>query len=331
MTARPRVLVTRTIPRQDPGGAFDRLRATCDVTTWDEDRVMPRDALLDEVTSVDGLYCMLTDRIDAELVGVAERLRVVSQMAVGVDNIDLEACTDRGILVGHTPGVLAGTVADMAISLLLAANRRIVEADGAVRRGEWGAWEPEWLLGRDVSGSTVGIIGFGGVGQEIARRLSGFGCRVLVTNRSHKPAIEEELDVTNVTLDVLLSQSDHVVAAVALTPDTRHLIDADAMARMKPTATLVNIARGGLVDQQALAVALEQGVIARAALDVTDPEPIALDDPLLALDNCLIVPHLGSATVRTRAAMADMAAANLIAGLLGEPMPALANPSAGPT
>lgn len=296
-----------------------------DVVVWDGDEPMPPADLTAAAAHAAGLYCMLTDQIDDALLDAAPGLRVVSTMAVGVDNIDIEACTSRRIPVGHTPGVLADTVADLAIGLLLTAARRIVEGVDYVRAGRWQTWEPDLMLGQDLHGSAVGIVGFGQVGRTIARRLSGFDCRIFVHNRT-PPADAEELGVEPVGLDDLLAQSDHVVVAVALTASTRHLIDAPALAAMKPTATLVNVSRGGTVDQVALTEALRTGSIGAAALDVTDPEPIAPYDPLLAMTNCIVIPHLGSSTVRTREAMAHLAARNLLAGLAGERLEACANP-----
>ncbi|MBT8166474.1 MAG: D-glycerate dehydrogenase, partial [Acidimicrobiia bacterium] len=228
--------------------------------------------------------------------------------------------------VGHTPDVLNETTADTAFALLMAATRRLGEGRDYVRAGEWQRWEPELLLGHDVHGSTLGIIGLGRVGQAIARRGLGFGMRVLYTARRRRPEAEASLGVVYRDLDGLLAESDHVVVATPLTPETTHLIDAAALGRMKPTATLVNISRGGTVDSDALAVALQSGEIAAAGLDVTDPEPIPAGHPLVGLANCFIVPHLGSSSRATRDAMADLAAANLLAGLTGERLPECANP-----
>jgi len=318
----PRFVVTR----RPPGRALQMLGVAGTVGLWEADEIMPHPRLLTAVASADGLLCMLTERVDADLLAAAPRLRAVSTMAVGVDNIDLDACTRRGVPVGHTPGVLAATVADTAIGLLLASARRIVEGADYVRRGEWGAWRPDLLVGRDLHHSTVGVIGLGGVGVEVARRLLGFDCTVLVFNRTRRPELEAELGVEWRPIDELLAAADHVVVAVALTAATRHLIDARALRLMKQTATLVNVARGGVVDQSALADALRSGWIASASLDVTDPEPIAADDPLLTMPNCVVVPHLGSSSQRTREAMAEMAARNLLLAMAGERMEACANP-----
>lgn len=319
---RPRIVVTR----RPPGRALEILGGAGEVALWEHDTIMPRERLVAAVADADGIYAMLTDRIDGELLEGAPWLRVVSSMAVGVDNVDLAACTRRGIPVGHTPGVLAETVADTAIALLLASARRIVEGADYVRSGSWRSWQPDLLMGRDLHHSTVGIVGLGGVGAALATRLHGFHCTVIAYNRTRHEAREKTLGVTWRPLNELLGAADHVVLTIALTDDTRHLIDRRALASMKPSATLVNVSRGGVVDQRALAEALASGTIACAALDVTEPEPIPADDPLLALANCVVIPHLGSSSQRTREAMAELAARNLVLGLEGRPLEACANP-----
>ncbi len=315
------VLVTRRLLP----GVLDPLRRWA-VDVWEGEGPMPRSELTKRVADVDGLLCMLTDRIDAELLAAAPRLRVVSQMAVGVDNVDLGACTARGIPVGHTPGVLTETTADTAWALLAAATRRIPEGHDHVRGGHWGPWDPGLLLGGDLWDTTLGIVGLGRIGSAVARRACGFSMRVLYTGPRRKPHLEARLRVTYRELDDLLAESDHVVLTAPLTPETRHLIGRDALRRMRPDATLVNVARGGLVDHEALYEALIEGWIGRAALDVTEPEPIPGDHPLVGLPNCLIIPHLGSASERTRRAMAELAVANLERGLRGEPLVHCANP-----
>jgi glyoxylate reductase len=237
-------------------------------------------------------------------------LRAIANYAVGSDNIDLVAARDRGIPVGVTPGVLTDATADIAFALLLAIARRLPEGQAAVRAGEWLSWEPDWLLGRDVHGATLGIVGRGRIGAAVSRRAEGFGMDVVHHGRS-----------SGIPLDELLTRADFVSLHVPLTPETRHLIDAGALERMRPTAYLVNTARGGIVDQDALAGALHDGAIAGAALDVTDPEPLPPDHPLLDAPNLIVLPHLGSATHATRRAMADLAVDNLLAALDGKPMP----------
>ena len=312
-----KILVTR----RPPGDAIDRLAASNDVWVWPDNTVIDRDVLIAQIGDAEGLYCMLTDRIDAELLDAAPNLRVVSNMAVGVDNIDLAACKRRGVAVGNTPDVLTDSTADMAWALLMASARRLEAAIDHVKDGEWGPWDPAGMLGLDVSGTTLGIIGMGRIGAAVARRSLGFNMDIVYTSRSPQDAVETETGATKVSLDELLDRSDHVVICVALTEDTEGFIGADAFERMKPTANLVNIARGPIVDTDALYEALTSGQIRSAGLDVIDPEPIAADHPIVALPNCTVIPHLGSATERTRIAMADLAVTNLVAGLNGEPMP----------
>ena len=287
---------------------------------------MPRGLLLERIADADGALVMLTDRVDNEFLEAGKRMTVVSQMAVGVDNIDLDACTRRGIPVGHTPDVLTETTADMAFALLASAARRIPEGRDYVLGGHWREWDPDLLLGSDLWGSTLGIVGMGRIGTAVARRAAGFSMRVVYNSRSPKPEAEGETAAVYLELDDLLGQADHVVVTAAYTPRTHHLIDQAALSLMKPTATLVNIARGPLVDPDALCRALRSGLIGGAALDVTEPEPIPPDHELLSLPNCLVIPHLGSASRGTRLAMASRAAENLLAGLAGRRVPWCANP-----
>ncbi len=301
--------------RSLPGGALDRLRAEHEVDVWPERLPPPPEALSAGAEGADGLLSLLTDPVTPELLEAAPGVRVLSNYAVGVDNIDLGAATARGIPVGNTPGVLTESTADLALALMLGASRRLAEGEAFVRAGEWRTWEPELLLGRDLHGATVGIVGFGRIGQAVARRVEGFGCEILRSSRSGGVPLEE-----------LLERSDFVSVHTPLTPETRGLIGADALRRMKPTAYLVNTARGPIVDPAALRDALHAGEIAGAALDVTDPEPLPGDHPLLDAPNLLVIPHLGSATHATRERMADMAVDNMLAGLRGERMPNCANP-----
>ena len=316
---RPRVFVARRIP--DEG--LDAIGSGCDLDLWDGDLPPPRDELLRRVAGVDGALTLLTDRVDdAFLDAAGPGLKVVSNYAVGFDNIDVAACARRGVAVGNTPGVLTETTADLAWALLMAAARRIPEGDRYVRTGQWKTWGPLTLLGPDVHGATIGIVGFGRIGQAVARRAKGFGMEILVHNRTPiDPAIAAELGAATLTLDELLPRSDFVSLHVNLTAETRHLIDAETLSWMQPTAVLINTARGAVVDQAALADALDAGTIFGAALDVTDPEPIPMDDRLVGRDDCLIVPHIASASRATRGRMAQMAAANLVAGVRGEPLP----------
>jgi len=324
VAGKPRVFVARHIPEAGLRPILDAL----DARVWEQPGPPPRDELLAAIAGCDGVLTMLTDRVDDEFLDVAGRqLRVVSQMAVGYDNIDVEACSRRGIPVGNTPGVLTDTTADLTFALILAAARRLPEGERFVHSGEWTTWSPTAQLGVDVHGSTLGIIGFGRIGQAVARRALGFGMSVLYASPERAArAVETALNATWLPFDEVLAKSDIVSLHVDLNDTTRGLIDADALRLMKPGAILVNTTRGPVVDSGALYEALRDGVIRAAALDVTDPEPIPSDDPLLTLENCLIVPHIGSATEATRGRMASMAAANLLAGVRGLPLPNVVNP-----
>jgi glyoxylate reductase len=300
--------------------------ATLEANIWPDLMPPPYDILLDKARGVDGLLCTLNDRIDAHLMDSAgPQLKVISQMAVGYDNIDLKAAQARGIKIGNTPGVLTDATADLAFALLLAAARRLVEGVEYIRSGQWITWDPRALLGGDLVGSTLGIIGLGRIGQAVARRAAGFEMRLLAHSPRCAPEEAARVNATLVSLEELLRQSDYVSIHVPLKPETHHMIGQAQLALMKPTAMLINTARGPIVDQRALVEALKQGVIGGAALDVTDPEPIPTDDPLLSLPNVLVVPHIGSASLRTRDRMALMAAENLIAGVTGQPLPNAVN------
>jgi glyoxylate reductase len=305
-----RCFVTRDLP----GSGVARLRERHDVDLWDGDGPPPREALLAGVEEADGLLALLTDPIDAELIAAAPKLAVISNYAVGVDNVDVGAATARGIPVGHTPDVLTDSTADLAVALMLAVSRRLAEAELIVREGRWGTWNPASFLGRDLHGATVAIVGAGRIGETVAERLAGFGCMVLRAGRDRDE------------LERALREADFVSVHTPLTGDTRGLIGEPELRSMKDTAYLVNTARGPIVDSGALERALREGWIAGAALDVTDPEPLPADHPLLGAPNLLVVPHVGSATHRTREAMADLAVDNLLAGLAGERMPACVNP-----
>jgi lactate dehydrogenase-like 2-hydroxyacid dehydrogenase len=321
---RPRVFVSRIIP--DDG--LDPIREACDARIWEDDLPPSRDVLLDAVRGCEGILTLLTDRVDDELLDAAgPQLKVISNYAVGFDNIDVAAVTRRGIPAGNTPGVLTETTADLAFALLMAAARRIPEGDRYVRDGKWKTWGPLLLLGPDVHGATIGIVGFGRIGQAMARRARGFGMRVLYQDLHRVDrAVEAELGATFAPLEEMLPQADFVSLHTNLTAETRGMIDAEKLSWMKPTAVLVNTSRGPVIDHAALAAALRAGRIFAAALDVTDPEPIRADDPLVGLDNCLIVPHIASASRATRGKMAEMAAANLLAGVRGERLPTPINP-----
>ncbi len=302
----PRVFVSRDLPFP----ALDRLRAAHEVDVWEERTPPPPDALLARAQQADALLTTVTERVDGDLFDAAPSVRAVANLAVGTDNIDLDAAKERGIPVGNTPDVLTDATADIAFALLLGIARRIVEGEREVREGRWAPWHPTHMLGGDLAAMTLGIVGWGRIGQAMARRGEGFGMKIVHSSRS-----------SGIALDELLEQADYVSIHTPLTPETRHLIGAAELKRMKPTAYLINTSRGGTVDQVALREALAGGEIAGAGLDVTEPEPLPADDPLLTAPNLLVVPHVGSATVKTRSAMADLAVDNLLAALAGEEMP----------
>jgi len=318
------VFITRVVPQKGLDMILNQPDIQAEV--WQGDLPPPRNVLLEKVRGINGLYCLLTEKINDELLDAAgPQLKVVSQMAVGYDNINVKACTRRGIPVGNTPGVLTQATADLTMALLLGTARQLVPAAEAVKAGKWQTWEPMGYTGPDVYGSTVGIIGLGRIGLAVARRLQGFDVRLLYHNRNPAPQANE-VGATLVNLDTLLAESDFVSLHCPLTPQTQHLINAGRLRKMKPTATLINTARGGVVDQEALVEALRRGVIAYAGLDVTTPEPISADNPLLELPNAVVLPHIGSASIPAREKMATMAAENLLAGVQGKRLPNCANP-----
>lgn len=321
MNDQPKVYVTRRIPE---AGLAD-VRDACRATVWEGELPPPRQEILRQVAGCEGVLCLVSDEIDSAVMDAAD-LRVISQYAVGVDNIDVEAATERGIPVGHTPGVLTDATADLTFALLMAAARRIVEAAEKVRRGGWETWEPMGLLGAQVWEATLGVVGLGRIGTAVARRGRGFQMRVLYHDPERKPGLEESLGIEYASMEALLEEADFVTIHTPLVPETHQLIDEAALRAMKPEAILINAARGEIVDTDALVQALEEGWIAGAALDVTDPEPLPADHPLVGLPNCTVVPHIGSATVYARNRMAEIAAANLLAGLRGERLPHCVNP-----
>jgi glyoxylate reductase len=320
---RPRIFVTRIIPEK----GLKMMRREGDVEVWQDPLPPPYEALRRKAEGVDALLCLLTDRIDAALMDtIGPQVKVISQMAVGYDNIDISAATARGIPVGNTPGVLTDTTADFAWALLMSAARRVVEGDKFTRAGRWKTWGPIDFLGPDITGATLGIVGFGRIGQAVARRAQGFGMRILYFDKKQNPEAEREYGAQFADLQKLLGEADFVTLHTSLSPETHHLMDDERLRMMKPSGILINTARGPVVDPQALYRALSAGTIAYAALDVTEPEPIRADDPLLTLDNIIIAPHIASASFQTRNRMAEMAAANLAAGLKGERLPNCANP-----
>ncbi|HEV8714916.1 MAG TPA: D-glycerate dehydrogenase [Candidatus Binatia bacterium] len=313
------------VTRQLPEAALSLLKSCGEMRMWEPDEVIPRAVLLREVQEIAALLCMVTERIDEELLTHAPKLRIVANMAVGYDNVDVPALTRRGIVLTNTPGVLTETTADLVFTLILGIARRIGEAERIVRQGRWRSWSPFSFLGRDVHHATLGILGLGRIGMEVAKRAQGFDMRVLYTNRGRRREAEEKLGCVPVDLPTLLRESDFLTVLVPLTPDTRRLLSTAQFKLMKPTAFLINAARGAIVDQRALYAALRDGLIAGAALDVTDPEPIPQDDPLLSLDNCLILPHIGSASIATRTRMATLAAENIATFLSGNRPPTPVN------
>jgi glyoxylate reductase len=320
---RPKVFVSRRIP--DEG--LNAIRAACDVDLWPDQLPPPADELKRRVRDCDGLVSLLTDRIDGALLDAAPKLKVVSNYAVGFNNVDVPACTARGVCVGNTPGVLTDATADIAVTLLLAAARCIGQGAADAKSGKWLTWEPLGWLGQDLLGRTLGIVGMGRIGFAAAKRLHhGWGMKVLYTEQVPRPEADKEFGAKRVELDELLAQSDFISAHVDLNPTTKGMFGAAQFKKMKRTAVFVNTARGPLVDQAALAEALRSGTIFAAGLDVTDPEPLPTDHELYKLPNCIIVPHIASATVETRNAMARLCANNLLAGVTGAPLPNWVNP-----
>ncbi|HRJ44407.1 MAG TPA: D-glycerate dehydrogenase [Caldilineaceae bacterium] len=323
--AKPKVFVTRMIPE----AGLAMVREFCDADIWPGDLPPERAYVLEHVQGVDGILSLLTTKMDPAVMDAAgPELKVISNYAVGFDNIDIPEATRRGIPVGHTPGVLTETTHDFAFALLISAARRVVEGHNYTLAGKWKTWGPSLLLGQDVYGATLGLVGFGRIGKSMAKRATGFDMKILYHDE-FVPADDPfavEVGARAVDMDTLLAESDFVSLHAPLLPSTHHLIDAAALAKMKSTAILVNSARGPLIDPAALYDALVNGGIAYAGLDVTDPEPIPMDSPLLTLDNIIIAPHIASASVVTRDRMAVMAANNLIAGLTGQRLPNCANP-----
>lgn len=319
---KPKVFVTRIIP--DKG--LDIVREFCDVDLWGEELPPSREDILKRAQGIDGLLCLLTDKIDGEVMDAAgEQLKVISNHAVGFDNIDVPAASARKIPVGNTPDVLTDATADFAFSLLMAAGRRLLEADRYIRDGKWKTWGPITLLGAEMKGATLGLVGFGRIGQAMARRAAGFDMGVIYYDPNEKKS-RTDVHATRVDFETLLHESDFISLHTPLTPDTRHMIDSYALSKMKPSVVLVNTSRGPVVDMVALYEALKEHRIFAAGLDVTEPEPLPLDHPLLTLDNVVIAPHIASAGVATRDKMSWMAARNLIAGLKGERLPNCVNP-----
>jgi glyoxylate reductase len=319
-----RVFVTRLIP----AAGLDRIVAACQADVWQEPLPPPRETLLERIAGCHGVLTLLTEKVDAQFMDAAgPQLNVISNFAVGYNNIDVEEATRRGIRVGNTPGVLTEATADMAFALLIAAARRIVEAQDYVRAGKWKTWEPLGHIGLDLCGKTIGIVGMGRIGYALARRChGGWGMRVLYHDRFRNERAEQDFGAVQMDLDTLLAESDFVSVHTDLNESTQGMFDAAAFKKMKKTAAFINSARGPLHNQRDLYQALKDGEIFAAGLDVTDPEPIPMDDPLLSLPNCVIAPHIASGTVSSRNGMAEIAADNLLAGLRGQPLRCWVNP-----
>ena len=322
---KPRVLVTRLIPEV----GLRRIVQECQAEVWEEPLPPPRDVLLEKIAGCEGILSLLTERIDAELMDAAgPQLKVVSNFAVGFNNVDVTEATRRGIRVGNTPGVLTEATADMAFALLISASRRIVEAQDYIREGNWKTWEPLGHIGQDLVGKTLGIVGMGRIGHALARRChGGWNMRILYVDKFRNEVAEQDFDAQQVEWNTLLSESDFVSVHVDLNSETEGMFDHDAFSQMRPTAVFVNSARGPIHNQQDLYDALVQGEIFAAGLDVTNPEPLDLEDPLLKLSNCVIAPHIASGTVSSRNGMAEIAADNLLAGVRGDPLHCWVNPN----
>lgn len=312
---KPKVYVTRLLPEN----ILEKISEVCEVSMWKEaDIPVPREVLEKEIQEVDGLFCLLTEQIDSSLLERANRLKVISNMAVGYNNINVEAASKRGIMVTNTPGVLTETTADLTFALLMATARRVIEASEFLKKGNWKTWSPMLLTGQDIYGATLGIIGLGRIGESVSRRANGFGMNVLYHNRSRKPDAEKEFGIAYADLETLLRESDFVCVLTPYTPETENLIGKHELSLMKNTAILINTARGGIVNEEALYEALKEGTIWAAGLDVFQNEPVDLNHPLLTLTNVVTLPHIGSASIRTRTRMAELAAQNLLKGLAHE-------------
>lgn len=313
---RPSVYITRRIP----DSTVEKISEVCQVEMWEEEDIpVPRAVLEEKIENIDGLFCLLTETIDEALLQKAKQLKVISNMAVGYNNIDVDAATEKGIFVTNTPGVLTETTADLTFALLMATARRIVEASDFLREGSWKTWSPMLLTGQDVYGATLGIIGMGRIGESLAKRAKGFDMRILYHNRSRKEEAEKTWGIEYADLDSLLRESDFVCVMTPYTEETRNLIGERELSLMKNSAILINTARGGIVNEAALYEALKQNKIWAAGIDVFEQEPVSPDHPLLTLPNVVTLPHIGSASIQTRTRMAELAAANLIQGVMGKP------------
>ncbi|KIL45252.1 2-hydroxyacid dehydrogenase [Jeotgalibacillus soli] len=319
---KPKVYITRKLPDQ----VITQIRERFEVKMWEEEETpVTYEVLENEIQEVDGLLCLLTETVDESLIKKAKNLKIIANMAVGFNNIDLESATKHGIMVTNTPGVLTETTADLTFALLMATARRLIEASYYLENGDWKTWSPMQLTGQDIHGATLGIIGLGRIGEALVKRAKGFDMKVIYYNRSRKAEQEKKLGITYKSFENVLKESDFICLMVPYTPDTINLIGENELSLMKKNAILINTARGGIVDEDALYHALENKEIWGAGLDVFEKEPVPLDHPLLALPNVVSLPHIGSASIATRLKMADLAITNLIAGLQGDTPPNLLN------
>ncbi|XP_013148100.1 PREDICTED: glyoxylate reductase/hydroxypyruvate reductase [Papilio polytes] len=319
-TGKHQVYITRS---DMPECGIEILKKQCDLRMWEQPSPCPRQELLKHVSGANGIYCSLTDKIDKELLDAAgPGLKVVATISVGHDHIDLEECKKRGIRIGYTPDVLTDATAELTLALLLSTSRRLPEAQNEARTGGWVSWAPTWMTGPGLAGATVGIVGYGRIGQAVARRVKSFNTgKILYFNRSERPEAKE-VGAIKVTFDELLTESDFVICCCALVPETKEIFNKAAFEKMKQTAIFVNTSRGGTVDQNALIEALQNNTIRAAGLDVTTPEPLPLDSPLFKLDNCIVLPHIGSASIEARNTMSELTAQNILAALNDTKMPA---------
>jgi glyoxylate reductase len=315
---KPKVYLTRKLSDE----IIARLENVCEVSMWQEENLpVPREVLEHEIQEVDGLFCLLTEKIDAPLLEKAKNLKIIANMAVGYNNIDIDAATVKKITVTNTPGVLTETTADLTFALMMATARRLVEASDYLRQGNWETWSPMLLTGQDIYGATLGIIGMGRIGEALAKRAQAFDMKVMYHNRSRKPEAEQQLGLIYAELGTLLKESDFVCVLAPYSPETHHLIGETQLSMMKKSAILINTARGGIVDETALYDALAKGKIWAAGLDVFEQEPIPQTHPLLTLSNVVMLPHIGSASIGTRLRMGHMAADNLLKALTNETPP----------
>ncbi|XP_075980053.1 glyoxylate reductase/hydroxypyruvate reductase [Anticarsia gemmatalis] len=319
-SGRHQVFITRS---DMPGCGVDLLKKECDVKLWPEPSPVPRSEFLKLVAGTNAIYCALSDKIDKELLDAAgPGLKVVSTISVGYDHIDVAECRKRGVRIGYTPDVLTDATADLTLALLLATSRRLPEAIEEARTGGWVSWAPMWMTGPGLGGSTVGVVGFGRIGIAVAKRVKAFNtAKILYYNRSEKPEAKE-IGAEKVSFDELLQRSDFVICCAPLVPETKEMFNKTAFEKMKNNAIFVNTSRGGTVDQNALIEALQNNTIRAAGLDVTTPEPLPLDSPLFKLKNCVILPHIGSASIEARNTMSELTAQNILGALNGSKMPA---------